>query len=39
MASQPGKNIRNCFTKNRFLGYFDVLTAANDVQLEFFENK
>ena len=32
MASQPGRNIRNYISKNRFSGFFDGLTAANKVQ-------
>ena len=36
MASQPGKNIRNCITNYRFLGFFDGLTASNPLQLDFF---
>ena len=35
MASQPGKNIRNCITNYRFLGFFDGLTASNPLQLDF----
>ena len=35
MASQPGRNIRNYISKNRFFSFFDGLTAANKVQ--FFE--
>ena len=35
----PGpKKIRKSITKNWFLGFFDRLTAANHVQLDFFEN-
>ena len=39
MASQPGKNRRNCIMNYRFLGIFDGLTASNPVQLNFFENR
>ena len=39
MASQQGKNIRNSITKNRFLDFFDRLTAANHIELDIFENK
>ena len=37
MASQPGKNIRNCITNYRFLGFFDGVTVSNPVQLDFFK--
>ena len=39
MASQPGKNIRNCITNYRFLGIFDGLTASNPVQIDFFSKQ
>ena len=39
MASQPGKNIRNCITNYRFLGIFDGLTASNPVQMDFFSKQ